>query len=292
MSMPDPSLSPLLAVRAAHSTVRGVSLAYASCGEGAPVLLLHGLASDHRAWLPHLGVLGRRYRAMALTQRYFGTDAWADDGASYGMQTHVDDAAAFIAHLGLGPVHLVGWSYGGAVALAVAIRHPECVASLCTYDMALATFITDEADAREAANDRTQMVGPSVAAAKAGDIAGAVPLLLDGACAQPGAFLALPLPVQAMMRDNARALALQFGASSPPPPLSAAELAGLRCPAVFAIGGQTRRFYRLASQTAARLVPGGRCIEIDAARHLWPVQEPQGFCDMLSDVIDSVPAPG
>ena len=260
--------------------VNGVNLTYLEQGQGAPVVFLHGLATDHRIWESHYEAVARRHRCIALTQRYFGTDPWPDGGANFSMKTHADDLAAFIHELHAGPVNLVGWSYGGAVALAVAVQHPELVASLFTYELALATFVTDPADAQTAADDRKEMTGPAAMAAKAGDHTEAVRLLMDGVSAQTGAFDALPPSVRSVMRDNARMLPLQFTAP-PPLPITGLQLAQLKVPIAFARGEQTRVFYKISTDTASRCISGSRLIVIPKARHLWPFQDPAAFSDTL-----------
>jgi pimeloyl-ACP methyl ester carboxylesterase len=80
-----------------------------------------------RAWEGQREAVAQRYRFIAPTQRYFGTGRWPDDGARFSMETHVDDLVALVAKLDAGPVHVVGWSYGGGIALALIARQPEWV---------------------------------------------------------------------------------------------------------------------------------------------------------------------
>ena len=132
------------------------------------------------AWEGQREAVAERYRFIAPTQRYFGTGPWPDDGAGFSMATHADDLAAFLRQLGAGPAHVVGWSYGGAIAIVLAVHHPEWVKSLFVFEPGLATFVTDPADAQVAGEDRTDMRAPAAMAAKAGDTGAAVRLLIDG----------------------------------------------------------------------------------------------------------------
>ena len=65
------------------------------------------------------------------------------------MQVHANDLAAFIGALRLDPVAIVGWSYGAAVGLAMAVQHPSLVERLFLYEPGLATFVTDPAEIRD-----------------------------------------------------------------------------------------------------------------------------------------------
>src|SRR4051795_3913510 len=100
---------------------------YSDQGDGSPVVLVHPSNTDHRIWAQHTQRLAHRYRVIAPTQRYFGTSPWPDDGREFSMDTHAHDLAEFIRELGLGSVALVGWSYGAAVCLLMAVEQPQLV---------------------------------------------------------------------------------------------------------------------------------------------------------------------
>ena len=58
---------------AKEAEVNGVRIQYLEDGSGEPVVFVHGVISDHRAWEPVRDDIARKYRFIALTQRYFGT---------------------------------------------------------------------------------------------------------------------------------------------------------------------------------------------------------------------------
>jgi pimeloyl-ACP methyl ester carboxylesterase len=63
----------------------------------------------------------------------------------------------------------VGWSYGGAIGIVLAVHHPEWVKSLFVFEPGLATFVTDPADAQVAGKDRKDMWASTAMVIKAGD---------------------------------------------------------------------------------------------------------------------------
>src|SRR5262249_17496181 len=150
--------------------VNGVGLVYQTQGDGAPVVFVHGSPGDYRTWDGEREAIAQGHRFIAVDLRYFGAAPWTDDGAKFSVATHADDLAAFIAGLKIGKVTLVGWSYGGAVALVTAVQHPELVGGLFLYEPGLTTFVNDAADAKLAADDRKAMLAPVIAATKAGDL--------------------------------------------------------------------------------------------------------------------------
>jgi pimeloyl-ACP methyl ester carboxylesterase len=81
--------------------------------------MVHGAISDHRIWHMQREAIAKSHRYVAFDQRYFGTGQWPDDGSQFSFGTHLDDLAAFIKELKVGPVDVVAWSYGASLALEV-----------------------------------------------------------------------------------------------------------------------------------------------------------------------------
>ncbi|HEY7356944.1 MAG TPA: alpha/beta hydrolase [Ktedonobacterales bacterium] len=98
-------------------------------GEGEPVILIHGSGAPapiSEMWARQRP-LAERYRLLILTRRGYGDRPVV-------MQTDVEgDVQDVLSLLGEG-AHLVGFSYGGIVALAAAARRPELVRSLTVIE--------------------------------------------------------------------------------------------------------------------------------------------------------------
>lgn len=101
-------------------------------GGGAPVLLIHGSGPGVSAWANWrlvIPALAKGHRVIAPDMVGFGyTDRPA--GIQYGMDTWVQQALDLLDALGLEQVDLVGNSFGGALAMALAIRAPQRVRRL------------------------------------------------------------------------------------------------------------------------------------------------------------------
>ncbi|MER6196955.1 alpha/beta hydrolase [Streptomyces sp. NPDC001586] len=98
---------------------------------GEKVLLLHGFPQFADSWTDQLTCLARAgYRALAVDQRGYASDARPGRVADYTVDRLVGDALAFSQALGGGPFHLVGHDWGGLVAWALATEHPELLDSL------------------------------------------------------------------------------------------------------------------------------------------------------------------
>jgi pimeloyl-ACP methyl ester carboxylesterase len=108
----------------------GTAVPYALAGEpgGAPVVLLHGLTDAWRSFRPLMEHLPPDLRVLASTHR---GHAGADQPASgYGVADLAEDSLAVMGEAGFERAVIVGHSLGAAIALRLAVAHPERVAGL------------------------------------------------------------------------------------------------------------------------------------------------------------------
>ncbi|WP_448809502.1 alpha/beta fold hydrolase [Agromyces bauzanensis] len=94
------------------------------------VVFVHGNVSSSLFWQPMMLALPADVRALAVDLRGFGDSETLPVDATRGVRDFSDDVASVIDALGLGAVHLVGWSMGGGVAMQLLIDRPELVATL------------------------------------------------------------------------------------------------------------------------------------------------------------------
>jgi len=118
-------------------TLRGRAFSHLDLGgDGVPVVALHGAfgrASSFAGLAPHLAP---EFRIIALDQRGHGL---SEHGGDFGRDAFVEDAAAFMGHLGLGPALVLGHSLGGVTAYQLAARHPGLVRALVVEDAGAVT---------------------------------------------------------------------------------------------------------------------------------------------------------
>jgi 2-hydroxymuconate-semialdehyde hydrolase len=110
----------------------GIETNYHDMGAGDPVLMIHGSGPGVSAWANWrlvMPVLAAQARVVAPDMAGFGFSG-RPDGYAYSMDNWVKQAVGLLDALGIEKTDLVGNSFGGALALALAIRHPERVRRL------------------------------------------------------------------------------------------------------------------------------------------------------------------
>lgn len=109
--------------------VAGIPLAYRDAGQGPTVLLLHSAGASHRQWRGLIDLLALRFRVIAPDLPGHGFTPPLPNPARRNREGNAELIAALVAHIGE-PFHLVGHSYGGAVALHTALAWQDRLLSL------------------------------------------------------------------------------------------------------------------------------------------------------------------
>ncbi len=101
---------------------------YIEDGDGYPVVLIHGLAGDHTAWLPQVDALRDTYRVVAFDNPGSGDSSTVDDPAS--TADLADATLGLMDQLGIERAHVIGRSMGGAIAQHMALKAPDRLQSV------------------------------------------------------------------------------------------------------------------------------------------------------------------
>ena len=130
MSSPTESAS-----LASEITVNGRRVRYRVDGAGPPVVMLHGIGRSLEDWTEQHELLRDRFRVWSLDMAGFGRSEPLDEPSTLpALARSVED---FLDAVGVeGPVHLMGNSLGGAVAMQVAVQAPHRVTDLVLVDSA------------------------------------------------------------------------------------------------------------------------------------------------------------
>lgn len=208
--------------------VNGVSLYYEEHGAGEPIVCLHGAGSSAAVWGDAVARLAKRGRAIAFDRRGHYR---SERPEPYVTDVHqqADDAAALIDALGAAPAIVSGRSYGGAVAIDLALRYPDRVRALVLLEGDAPSF--SEKATRWIADVTTEVL---TAAQKESDSVGEGLIL---AVAGPGAWEGLPESVQEMLTANGPAIVAELRGGYPE--LTAEQLATIDQPTLLVVAKES-----------------------------------------------------
>jgi pimeloyl-ACP methyl ester carboxylesterase len=141
----------------------GVSLRYVIEGQGAPVVLIHGLTLDVESQWNEAGImkaLAKGYQVVAFDCRGHGKSDKPHEAAAYGMEM-VEDVRRLLDELHITKAHLVGYSLGGSVALKFLATHPERCLSVVFAEGAVYHEGYDFSDEEKAARSTAAVSDPT-----------------------------------------------------------------------------------------------------------------------------------
>ena len=255
----------------------GVELHYTEQGKGEPLILLHGGQGDYRSWPRQIEAFASRYRVISYSRRYHYPNTNPPASTSHSALVDANDLAGFIAALKLGPVHLVGTSYGAFTALAFAIDHPEMVKSMVLAEPPVIQWAKrTERGAVLYKEFITTVHEPAGKAFAAGDSVGAMRILIDRFDG-PEAFDSLPAERRRVVMENSGFFKAITASSDPFPDLSREKVAGLSMPVLLIRGANTEELDILVSDELARVIPNAERVIIPNAGHGSPRQNPASF---------------
>jgi pimeloyl-ACP methyl ester carboxylesterase len=142
----------------------GVRIAYEEAGSGAPVVLVHGFASDRvqnwRApgWYDTLTRAGRR--VIAMDCRGHGESDKPHDPHAYG-ENMIDDIVAVMADAGVGNADIMGYSMGGMLTMGLLMRRPDLARRAIVAGVG-ETYFRDAPQRRHAIADALEVPDPAV----------------------------------------------------------------------------------------------------------------------------------
>jgi len=124
-------------IREEYVDVDGVDTHFLLTGEGPPVILLHCLwaPSAWVAWRHNIPALGKHFRTYAVDMVGFGLSG--KPKLSYSLSCFADFLDRFVTIQRIQQASLIGWSYGGNIAIKFALRFPGKVNKLVLVDAVL-----------------------------------------------------------------------------------------------------------------------------------------------------------
>lgn len=180
--------------------------------------------------------------------------------------------AAHIARLAgaqRGDVYLIGHSYGGAIALRVALHHPESVTSVAVYEPVVFRLLFDYSGRRQPASPIIELAIAMRRRLRSGDEAGAASRFVDYWSAA-GAWQRLSADQQASVRLRTRLIAAHFTSLANDTP-RLGDYRSLRAPVLMLAGSDMSAPIRRIQELLRFTLPDARSETMGAIGHMGPV---------------------
>jgi pimeloyl-ACP methyl ester carboxylesterase len=226
----------------------GVSISFLDEGEGDPILLIHGFASNSTVnwrntnWIKTLN--GGGFRVIAFDNRGHGQSEKLYDPADYSSPIMAEDARRLLDHLGIAKADIMGFSMGARIAAFLTFNHPERVRSVIFAGLG---------------GNMVRGVGAPEAIAAALEAPNAEEIKSDAA----RSFRVFA----EQTRSDRRALAACIRSSRDK--VTPEQLASIRVPVLVAVG--TEDVIGGSASELAALIPGAETLEIVGKDHMKSV---------------------
>lgn len=260
-----------------------------SNGHGSPVICLHSSTASSKQWERLTQQLGPKYRVMAPDLCGHGkSPAWP--GAT---GPSLAEEAAFIASLfDTLPerAHLVGHSYGGAIALKLALMYPQRVRSLVLYEPVLFRLLLDRIPGHRSTTEIMAVAMAVRRAVNAGRPDVAAQGFIDywtGRSTWAGMDAAQQQTIALRMGCVAGQFDAAFNDTT-----TMRELALLELPMLFLSGTHSRASTRQITAMLRRTLPQAMFRELPAMDHMGPVSHAREVNELIESFLDAQAAPG
>jgi esterase len=236
----------------------GVSLYYEEYGAGEPIVGLHGGGSSAAMWVGAAPELAARGRTILYDRR---GSFRSERPEPYATNVHeqADDAAALIDSLEAAPAIVIGRSYGGAIAVDLALRYPDRA-------RALALLEGDVPSLSKTAEREVADITERILAAAEVDMSTAAETLMrevldDG-------WEGLPEEVRQILTENGPALVAELRGGYPD--VTAEQLATIEQPTLFVAARDSVFDYAETADAVAAAIPSARVEWVDGGHAINP----------------------
>lgn len=269
-----------------EGSVFGPAAHFREAGTGQGVVCVHSSASSSGQWRPLMDRLSDRFRVIAVDLYGYGkSPAWPE-----GREMYLDDEVSLLEPVfrSAGDAfHLVGHSYGGAVALKAALKDHRRLGSLVLYEPVLFSVLVADDPNGAAAREILAVRDDTVRAVTLGDLEGAAERFVDYWLG-PGSFAGIPEVRRPALANSMRKVRAEWHAAfhepAPLPAFSAVDV-----PTLFLTGSESRASTRHVARLLCEVLPRVTVMEIEGVGHMGPVTHPERVNEAIESFLREAP---
>ena len=253
-------------IKTGFCTISGGSLYYEECGQGTPLILIHGGALDSRMWDQQFLEFSNTFRVIRYDARNHGKSK-----SEIVPYSHADDLAGLMDSLRIDQAVILGLSMGGYIAIDFALKYPEKVKALIPVAPGLTGYEFKD----------PQILEYNAKLKTAQTYEEAVEYILRQWCDGP---VRTPAQVDSTVRNRVQKMYLDFFQNfqrglkenrSDPPAIN--RLAEIKKPVFIIVGDLDQPGILEIARMIEEKVPGAKKIVIKGVAHMVNLEKPDDF---------------
>lgn len=261
---------------------------FREAGSGTSVVCIHSSASSSGQWRALMERLADRFRVIAVDLYGSGkTGAWPQD-----QPMQLDDELALLSSVFRAAgdrFHLIGHSFGGAIALKAALADRDRLLSLVLYEPALFSVLIADAPETAAAREIRALRDDTIRLVDEGDLNASAQRFVDYWVGD-GTWATTPEPRRPVLAAAMRAVKSEWHAAFyEPTPLSAFRAVAV--PTLFLAGTKSKASALAVARLVTSVLPRVRIEEIEGVGHMAPVTHPDTVNPLIERFLEVTQPP-
>lgn len=246
--------------------VNDTELHYVEKGSGTLAVCVHGTLGDYRTWQKQITDFAQRYHVVAYSRRYHFPNRKTDT-LEYSAGLHAEDLAELIRKFTDSPAHLITASWGGNVALQLALSDPSLVRTIILGEPPVLPLLVHDPRHKNLLDEFNQYAfSPAREALQHNRHEDGIRYFIDGVMGK-GAYDAMPASVHRRFLDNVGELKAETTSTNYIPDFTSSSIGSVRCPVLLVEGDQSPRIFHAILDILESYLPNAERARIPEASH-------------------------